>query len=118
MQDGFFDRMKPETLTEAAAGRVREPVSSAELTRMFNAAILSTRADRKRDFAAELYQIVESPAFASILSAIRDLSRTSGVSERQAAEAMVSTFRKLDAVWTDYAFQEGVDRLSNPSGPS
>ena len=86
-------------------------VSTAELTRLLNAAILSTRADRKRDFAGELYQLVETPAFEAILSAIRNLAVSSGMSERQAAEAIVQTFRKVDQVWTEYVFQEGVDRL-------
>lgn len=85
--------------------------STAELTRLLNAAILSTRADRKRDFAGELYQLVESPAFEAILNAIRNLASTSGMSERQAAEAIIQTFRKVDQVWTEYVFQEGVDRL-------
>ena len=85
--------------------------STAELTRLLNAAILSTRADRKKDFAGELYQLVESPAFEAILGAIRNLASSSGMSERQAAEAIVQTFRKVDQVWTEYVFQEGVDRL-------
>jgi hypothetical protein len=87
------------------------PASTAELTRLLNAAILSTRADRKKDFAGELYQLVESPAFEAILAAIRNLSVSSGMSERQAAEAIVQTFRKVDTLWTEYVFQEGVDRL-------
>jgi hypothetical protein len=86
-------------------------MSAAELTRLLNAAILSTRADRKKDFASELYQLVETPAFEAILGAIRTLAHTSGMSERQAAESIVQTFRKIDQVWTDYVFQEGVDRL-------
>jgi hypothetical protein len=85
--------------------------SSAELTRLLNAAILSTRADRKKDFAGELYQLVESPAFEAILGAIRSLAQSSGMTERQAAETLVQTFRKVDQVWTDYVFQEGVERL-------
>ena len=90
---------------------IPSPASTAELTRLLNAAILSTRADRKKDFAGELYQLVESPAFEAILAAIRNLSHSTGISERQAAEQIVQTFRKVDAVWTEYVFQEGVDRL-------
>ena len=86
--------------------------STADLTRLLNAAILSTRSDRKKDFAAELYQLVESPAYEAILGAIRALASTSGISERQAAEQIVQTFRKVDQVWAEYVFQEGVDRLS------
>src|SRR4051794_30102124 len=87
------------------------PSSTADLTRLLNAAILSTRAERKKDFAAELYQLVESPAYEAILGAIRALASSSGISERQAAEQIVQTFRKVDQVWAEYVFQEGVDHL-------
>jgi hypothetical protein len=85
--------------------------STADLTRLLNAAVLSTRAERKKDFAAELYQLVESPAYEAILGAIRALASASGISERQAAEQIVQTFRKVDQVWAEYVFQEGVDHL-------
>lgn len=82
-----------------------------ELTRIFNSAIVSTRAETGRDFSAELYQLVQTPAFSAILSAIRLLSRSQGLSEAVAAEQVITTFRKLDSVWADYLFQEGVDRV-------
>jgi hypothetical protein len=91
------------------------PSNQSELTRVFNAALLSTQSDRKRDFANELYQLVETPAFECILGSIRSLARTTGVSERQAAEQIILTFRRLDSVWSEYVMQEGLDRLRNPT---
>ena len=92
-----------------------------ELTKIFNSAIVSTRVDsgqagaKARDFSAELYTLVQTPAFSAILSAIRLLARSQNLSEREAAEQMIGTFRRLDGVWTDYVFQEGVDRLRAPA---
>src|SRR5271156_2743238 len=74
-------------------------ISMDELTRLFNSAIVSTRAETGRDFSAELYQLVQTPAFSAILSAIRLLSRSHGLSEAAAAEQVITTFRKLDTVW-------------------
>ena len=82
-----------------------------ELTKIFNTAVVSSRANANRDFSNELYNLVDSPSFEAILHGIRHLSNSQGVSERQAAEQIVKTFRKLDQVWTDYIFQEGVDRV-------
>jgi hypothetical protein len=119
MQEDFYDMAFERSTSPAASSSPHQmtdhsstaPASAADLTRLFNAAILSTRADRKKDFAGELYNLVESPAFEAILGAIRTLSRTGGFTERQAAEQIVQTFRRIDSVWTEYVIQEGVDRL-------
>lgn len=87
-----------------------------EIARIFNTAVVATRVEASRDFSAELYTLIESPAFRAILSSIRQLARSQGVSEREAAEAMIQTFRKVDRVWSDYIFQEGIDRLKNQIG--
>jgi hypothetical protein len=87
-----------------------------DLARVFNTALVSTRAGTVRDFSTELYSLVDSPAFRAILSSVRQLSRTSGCSEKEAAETLIETFRKLDQIWSEYIFQEGVDRLKTRIG--
>jgi hypothetical protein len=82
-----------------------------ELTRIFNTALVSTRADALRDFSAELFALVDSPAFHAILGAVRQLARAQGLGEREAAEAVIQAFRKVDRIWEAYILQEGVDRL-------
>src|SRR4051812_2916124 len=100
MQENFFDRSFEMPQSAHQSDLFQEPApspaQSAELTRVFNAAVLSTRTDRKRDFAAELYQLVETPAFEAILQAIRALAARSGqaMTDRQAAEQVIETFRK------------------------
>lgn len=85
-----------------------------DLTRIFNTAMVSSHTDLKRDFSAELYQLTQSASFKAILSAVRQLSNVQGVSERQAAEQVIETFRKMDEVWSEYLYREGVDRLRQP----
>ncbi len=85
-----------------------------ELTRVFNTALVSTQAKQKRDFSTELYELTESASFKAILNAVRQLSRVQGISERQATEQVIQTFRKMDQIWEGYIFQEGLDRLRKP----
>ena len=87
--------------------------SQDELIRIFNTALIATQAEPSRDFTSEIYELMENPAFRAILSTVRQHARLQGVSERQAAEQIIQTFRKMDQVWRDYVFQEGVDRLKS-----
>jgi hypothetical protein len=85
-----------------------------ELTRIFNTAVVSSQAKAKRDLSAELYEMTESPSFKAILNAVRQLAQVQGVNERQAAEQIIQTFRKVDEVWGEYVFREGLDRVRKP----
>ncbi len=85
-----------------------------ELARVFNTALVSTQVGEKRDFSAELCELTESASFKTILNAVRQLARVQGVSERTAAEQVIQTFRKMDEIWGEYIFREGIDRLRNP----
>jgi hypothetical protein len=87
-----------------------------DLVRVFNTALVASRVEAVRDFSTELYALVESQAFRTILNAVRQHARLQGISERQAAEQVIQTFRKVDRLWSDYVFQEGVDRLRNQMG--
>lgn len=89
-----------------------------DLARVFNTAIVATQAPENRNKAAELHQLMESPAFRAILAATRQLARSEGMTERQAAEQVIRTFRKVDQIWSDYVYQEGVDRLRSQIAPS
>ncbi len=88
-----------------------------DLVRTFNTALVATQAGQTRDFSGELYALVDSAAFRAILNGIRQLARLQGITDREAAENVISTFRKVDRLWTDYIFQEGMDRVKS-SGPS
>lgn len=86
-----------------------------DLARILNTALVATKSQEGRDFPAELYKVMESPAFRAILSAIRQHARSQGLSEKHAAEQIVRTFRKLDELWSSYVFQEGVERVGSGS---
>jgi len=84
-----------------------------DLARLFNTALVSTRDQSSRDWMGEIQRLMESPAFRSLLSSIRHLARSQGVSEAAAAEEMIRTVRALDSVWRDYVFQEGLERIKS-----
>ena len=104
---------QPQQAPQPAAAPAPNPTSAniEELTRIFNSALVSSKAESLKDFSHELLGLVESPAYQAILNAVRQLARTQGVGERESAEILIQTFRKLDRLWSDYVFQEGVDRL-------
>lgn len=89
---------------------------SEELIRIFNTALVSSQANENRDFSTELYQIVETSAFKALLHSIRHHAETQGLTEKQAAEQIILTFRKIDRLWKDYVFHEGIEKLRNPQG--
>ena len=88
--------------------------SIEDLTRIFNTALVATRAESVQDFSTELYTLLESPPFRVILQAIRQLAKNQGLGDKEAAETLIQTFRRIDKIWGDYVFQEGLDRLKNP----
>ena len=85
--------------------------SRDDVARAFNTALIATQAKSKRDFSGELLEITESAPFKAILSAVRQLASIHGMTERQAAEQVIQTFRKIDEVWSDYVFREGLDKI-------
>jgi hypothetical protein len=101
------------------AGQARDEAPSSsktipapgDLARIFNTALIATRVETQRDFATELFRLVETPAFSAILEAIRILAASQNLSEKAAAEAVIRAFREADRIWGDYLQQEGVDRL-------
>ena len=96
----------------SAAGT--SPIAAAEdLGRALNTALISTRAETSRDWMAEIQRLMETPAFHSLMSSVRHLARTQGVSEAAAAEDLVRTVRALDHVWREYVFQEGLEKLKS-----
>jgi hypothetical protein len=78
---------------------------------MFNTVLVSSRAKSKKDFSKDLLQLAESSSFKAILSAVKQLSRVQEITERQAVEQVIQTFRKMDELWGEYLFHEGLDRL-------
>ena len=92
-------------------GPVAASAGTDDLIRVFNTALVATQASQARDFSNEIFELMENPAFRAILGAVRQHARLQGLSERQAAEQIITTFRKMDRVWGEYVFSEGVERL-------
>ena len=86
-------------------------VNFEELTRVFNTALVSTRAAESKSASSELLSLIESPAFKAILVAARQLAAEQGISEREATERVIQVFRKVDQIWCGYLYQEGVSSV-------
>ena len=89
------------------------PIPLDDLARLFNTALVTTRDQSNRDWMGEIQRRMESPAFQALMTSIRHLARTQGVTEGAAAEEMIRTVRALDSIWRDYVFQEGLDRIKS-----
>lgn len=91
----------------------RPNVHHDDLARIFNTVMVTTQSKGKRDFSAELHELTDSAPFKAILSAVRQLSRIHGMTERQAVEQIIHTFRKMDQVWGEYVFREGLEKIKS-----
>lgn len=105
---GNNEEMKNSPAHSAAPAKL---TSVDELTRIFNTAIITSRSTASADLSSELYAVAASPAFRAILVAIKQLSQDQNLSLREAAEQVIGTFRKADTLWSEYIFQEGIDRV-------
>ncbi len=110
--DGFSH--SPASAQESAPD-ISQTASIDDLVKVFNTALVSTQNKEPRDVSLELHSLLESPAFRAILNSVRHLSRSQGISEREGAESVIRAFRKMDQIWSDYIFQEGLDRVRGPS---
>jgi len=80
-------------------------------TKLFNTAIVATKIPKLCNYSSQLSELVQSKSFHAILKAIQLHAETCGLSEEQAAEEVVQTFRDIDKIWDNYIFQEGLDKL-------
>lgn len=91
-------------------------MSQEVLTRTFNTALVVTRARSQSSSsdsgkAQELSEVVQSPAFKSLLKATEIMVEETGCTEKEAAEQIIETFRSLDDIWTNYLLKEGFEKL-------
>ena len=121
MRDNSLQMQNRSTLSHPSFSSTSKPSVSKpaappidDLLKVFNTAVVSSQVGTKRDFSAELRSLTQSASFKAILNAVRQLARVQGIQERQAAEQIIQTFRKIDEIWDEYMFREGVDRLRNP----
>jgi len=106
------------TLSAAELSPSRPPASTREddLHLILNTAFVRARAGTpagSRNLAGELAQASNSPAVSALFSAIRQLAKTQKISELDAAEELIRTFRKLDDIWSAYLHQEGLARITS-----
>jgi len=59
---------------------------------------------------------MESPGFQAILEAIRHLALSRRINEKDAANEVIEAFRAVDALWEDYVYQQGLEKLKLQKG--
>jgi hypothetical protein len=81
---------------------------------IFNTAFVRSRAPAaNRDLAAELAELSRNPAYQAIMAAAQQLAKAQDISELEAAEQIIATFKKMDEVWGAYLCQEGLARITS-----
>ncbi len=107
--------------SQARHTSLRNSSTLEELTRLFNTVVVSSQTQSlphpatPQDLSVELKQLTESPAFKALLNSVSQVATVSDISERDAAEAVIHCFRKLDLLWKDYVLREGLDRIRKSS---
>lgn len=103
-----------DTLFSTAATHSVQKNQAEDMSLIFNTAFVRARApSQARDLAAELALLSNTPACRAILAAAQQLATSQSISEMEAAEQIIKTFKKLDEVWGAYVYQEGLARLNS-----
>jgi hypothetical protein len=112
MQDSLFST--PYTCSENF--EAADAHSSDDLGLTFNTAFVRSRMPASgRDLSAELTEISKTPAYVAVMNVARQLAQAQKISELEAAEQIISTFRKMDEIWGSYLVQEGMARITSPN---
>lgn len=87
-------------------------------TKLFNTAVIATKipgsgSEKQNLCSSRLSSLIRTQAFQVILKSIREHASQNSLSEDQAAEEIISTFREIDKVWDDYIYQEGLSKLKS-----
>ena len=90
------------------------PKERDQLARVFNTAMIASGAEADQDFSKRLQALVQTPAFTAILDSVKQLAESEGISEKEASEAIIATFKRLENIWKDYVYLEGVQKLKGP----
>ncbi|MCY4524317.1 MAG: hypothetical protein OXB84_06225 [Halobacteriovoraceae bacterium] len=86
--------------------------ANQEFIQLLNTAIIKTK-ERKMDssYQDRLTRICQTPAIEALGKAVANLAEKERISRDQAAIQIVEAVRGLTAVWDDYIFMEGIDKL-------
>ncbi len=91
--------------------------SRQHVAQLLNTAIVKSKEQTVRsNFQERLQAVCQSKVMESIGIAAKHLADAEGISYDQAMAQMVTTFRELDAIWSDYVTMEGLSRLKDILG--
>lgn len=94
-------------------------------TKIFNTAIVTSKANalksseqKQLHSSAKLSELIKSDAFECILDSIKNLALKKSISEDEAAEEIICTFRSIDEVWANFIYEEGLTQLKRQLAPT
>jgi len=97
---------------EASSTKTSEN-SVSETAKNLNTAFVSTQAVDDASAANDMRTLAESPAYRNIIAAVANLAKESSLSEVEAAQEIIHTFRKIDSVWKNFVISAGLNQLRN-----
>lgn len=114
MVSPFMNSFRQEPLFSNSYTIAENPFEKTEdVGVIFNTAFVRSRAPSPgRDLTGELAELSKSPAYQAIMFAAQQLAKSQDLSELEAAEQIIETFRKMDDVWKCYLLQEGLARIT------
>lgn len=81
------------------------------LSRIFNTAMISTIRNNEPLEDEALNQLLATPEFRAILSAVHQVAFEKNTTEKNAAEELIRVFRRIDHAWQDYVLAKGIESL-------
>lgn len=83
----------------------------SQLIKALSTAFVSTRGESANNPREEIVKLVESAEFRAIAISVRELAQSLKISDKEAAERVIETFRKADSLWARVLAIEGIERL-------
>jgi hypothetical protein len=83
----------------------------SEDLKLFNTVLVASKEKGGEDPTQELEDLMNSEAFEAILGCIDHYSVRSGLSKQEAMKEIIHTFRSLDSLWSEFIFNEGLNRI-------
>ncbi len=91
--------------------------SRQHVAQLLNTAIVKSKEQTVRsNFQERLQTVCQSKVMESIGVAAKHLADAENISYDQAMTQIITTFRELDSIWSDYVTIEGLSRLKDMLG--
>lgn len=81
-----------------------------QLIKIINTAFISTQLC-EQNLSEDLQKHIKTPEFQYFVKMVKQFAEQENLSYQEAAESIVDTFRKVDKIWKEFVYQEGIKKL-------